>query len=1204
MSTEIKNTLFRFVTMRAPELLEKETVDINFVKHPFSNPDYTGEITSDFLEAISSIPAGKTKALVLSETATGFASPVTKREQLHTSGLVSKKFYDFAVWLTANRTKVKYAEVVSKIEFGGIDAIENEAHINTLWENLFYQIITSKSPYIRETILSLLVADFFINNYTMIPDTDEACQKLAQARVIIPKILFEKEDVSAKRALLKEAFDALPLDTKELDKELDLILCKDKIESYKSIVDELKKAQNNYNKANQKAYDLAKKEYEATLAVLYANAEKVTKTYTNPTINLERSVTEYVDLVVPPFEFQKNPELDGLSLTGKVSDKTTSLISGIVDVNGYDTFDEVINHYETQIAEGSQHVFNNTESNQTVISSNGVILPATTSSSIVTANVFAVAANYTSGTIPLNLMFSGEAVGLDIIAANYSLTFDDETEVIGTSFIDTTTNNKLSVKIFGTGVNLFNRDNMVLKGIFTLSDGRKIHFSGNLVLTESPFSVIPGKIIDGGVLTYFLRGKGTYEMKSIVIPDPLELPDDVENPTDNGAVIQYIPSGFGIKRLGIADYRKVEQEVCCYVPGEVSHIENIMASEYKEKATRRLRRTEDTTTSTKEQEIEKLTDSTSTDRFEMNQEISSVLAEDTHIGVNVSVEQKWTGGSINAGADFASNTSSEESNSQAVTHAKEVTERALDRVVQKVKEERVSKIIEEFEENSKHGYDNRKNTQHVSGVYRWVDKIYRNKVINYGKRLMYEFMIPEPAVFHNVAIASRKQDPGFELLTKPLDPRSPGDSQLRLDNTFNSKYSFWVSHYNVEITSKPEDFVHVGKAFSFTTGEINGGEFDEVASGSEDIRIPENYAAVGALATWYWSPEPGFGIAVLLGGNRMPLNAYAPLSPFKGIIPFSYSALGHHSGNGSVDIKCQLTNEAKLQWQLETFNAIMDAYEAELDKYNAKLEQLKAMQEEKVRTNPLFYRQIENMVLRKNCIEYLASHDTLGKESLLANGDIKDMHVNYDDPKLETYAAKVKFFEQAFEWNLMSYNFYPFYWADKKKWADLYNVSETDDPIFRAFLQSGMARVIVTARPGFEEAVNWYMATGQVWNGGQVPTMDDPLFVSIVEELRETEGEVEETWESRVPTSLTIIQAGSAGLEVVQALPCDEDCADYKLFDSDGQPVLDGNGNQISTNPFTHSNDVKLQGVDNVPDEGEQTPPIYNPGDEEPPVES
>jgi hypothetical protein len=241
---------------------------------------------------------------------------------------------------------------------------------------------------------------------------------------------------------------------------------------------------------------------------------------------------------------------------------------------------------------------------------------------------------------------------------------------------------------------------------------------------------------------------------------------------------------------------------------------------------------------------------------------------------------------------------------------------------------------------------------------------------------------------------------------------------------------------------------------------------------------------------------------------------------------------------------------------------------------------LKGMQVQKVKSNPLFYRQIENTVLRKNCIEYMISQNELGGTTLTEGVNLQTTHVLSDNVNLGTYADKVKFFEQAFEWNLMSYFFYPFYWAPRPKWEDLYNVEEVDDPLFRSFLQSGMARVIITVRPGFEELVNWYMATGQVWNGGQVPTMNDPLFISIVAELSQPEGVVEETWESRVPTSLTVIQAGTIGLNV-QGLPCDEECRDNLMFDSDGQPVLDANGNQIN---IIGQNDDTVQ-LGNITDE-------------------
>ncbi|MBC8644514.1 hypothetical protein H9W95_11885 [Flavobacterium lindanitolerans] len=52
-----------------------------------------------------------------------------------------------------------------------------------------------------------------------------------------------------------------------------------------------------------------------------------------------------------------------------------------------------------------------------------------------------------------------------------------------------------------------------------------------------------------------------------------------------------------------------------------------MAREYKEKATRRLRRSENTTTTSSESEREQLTDTTSTTRHEMQNEVAKIIQD-------------------------------------------------------------------------------------------------------------------------------------------------------------------------------------------------------------------------------------------------------------------------------------------------------------------------------------------------------------------------------------------------------------------------------------------------------------------------------------------------------------------------------------------------------------------------------------------------
>src|SRR5690606_11398036 len=98
--------------------------------------------------------------------------------------------------------------------------------------------------------------------------------------------------------------------------------------------------------------------------------------------------------------------------------------------------------------------------------------------------------------------------------------------------------------------------------------------------------------------------------------------------SEKKAAIPLVIQHHGINKIGVVDFRKVEQEVCCYVPGEVSRIENILAKEYRERSTRQLLSTENTTEFSSESEVEKLSDTTTSERNKMATEIASVLNQD------------------------------------------------------------------------------------------------------------------------------------------------------------------------------------------------------------------------------------------------------------------------------------------------------------------------------------------------------------------------------------------------------------------------------------------------------------------------------------------------------------------------------------------------------------------------------------------------
>lgn len=179
-------------------------------------------------------------------------------------------------------------------------------------------------------------------------------------------------------------------------------------------------------------------------------------------------------------------------------------------------------------------------------------------------------------------------------------------------------------------------------------------------------------------------------------------------------------------------------------------------------------------------------------------------------------------------------------------------------------------------------------------------------------------------------------------------------------------------------------------------------------------------------------------------------------------------------------------------WRLRVWNAIHDAAQSTYYEKRQYLKDRLARLEDDLGSQ-------DALSLRKK------EREEVMRISLLALG-IDPFYLNGNE-------KVIKLIQQAVEWENMLYFLYPYFWSNPEKdsrgrnrendggeqqvhpYWEFKKFLDHPDPIHRAFLRAGAARVILTIRPGFEEAFLAFL-------NGYDEKIPEPPYLSIGEELK------------------------------------------------------------------------------------------------------
>jgi hypothetical protein len=424
--------------------------------------------------------------------------------------------------------------------------------------------------------------------------------------------------------------------------------------------------------------------------------------------------------------------------------------------------------------------------------------------------------------------------------------------------------------------------------------------------------------------------------------------------------------------------------------------------------------------------------------------------------------------------------------------------------------------------------------------------MYEAQIYNYGKRLMFEFIVPEPAAFFAYA---QNHPKSTNNLAAPPSLGSVTHKDINVNN-----YQTYIRDYGVQgVTPPPPQF----RTISATVAK-DGLPFDGNAhtTTTKDLVVPKDY--VSKVGIWWdmsviWSHYPIVEVTI---GNKIFRPLEYPVGPARTMNFDSRFAMGNaHDDNTipfhwfwpdtpiQVSVNCydissftmnvyalvELTNEAYEQWQIQTFEKIVASYQALKSVYDRQVAQTQVQQGVAIHgQNPLINREIEKNELKKSCVKLLMDSWQFG--SFSAMKQVGDAPPDFDLLQAVSEGKSTQFFEQAFEWENITYLFYPYFWGRQNQWIQKVTTFD-EDPLFTKFLQSGSARVVVPVHPAYNDAVMYFLENGgAIWNGGEPPRLNDPLFISLADELRDQTDDLanatpeDDPWQVILPTTLVYLQ--------------------------------------------------------------------------------
>ena len=521
--------------------------------------------------------------------------------------------------------------------------------------------------------------------------------------------------------------------------------------------------------------------------------------------------------------------------------------------------------------------------------------------------------------------------------------------------------------------------------------------------------------------------------------------------------------------------------------------------------------------------LEEFSEEGVTEKTELAQSVNSQKQHSNAFNTSVSTSGEAWGFSITASVGYNASESASKSEQITRNHTRELTSKASSRSKQEHKisfrvasareteDETVQRIKNPF-------LDRATRVDYYQLIRKWQVDLYR-----YGIRLTYDIAIPEPGsglLSKIVEINDIRNQLEKELEFKVTLEKSEDtpEDYLVLDDT---TYTEIAEKYGGAFVEKPpckQD--EIGAFKTEDLSEEPEEVWDRVRAFTIEVEVPEDCIVNGIYPIvhcqgmewpWWLSIYAGVGRGGRIYRNSPPEHGhYDPENPYNAENPYTewngwsgklaFLVTARRMARFHVEIRVQLRrlDVSYQSWRLKAFRTIRDAAQAQYYENRQILkERLARLQEELGAQDALSLRKKEREEVMKGVLRFLICpndfeffpDDIFQPEDIEKDKDIEEVLYELETTgllknegfreDLLVHGETIKFLHHAIEWENMLYFLYPYFWTHPTRW-EFKKYLDHPDPMHCAFLKAGSARVVLTIRPGFEDAFLAFINTGDM----------------------------------------------------------------------------------------------------------------------------